>query len=179
MTTLTTTELVYRLLAAVVCGAVIGLNRDLHRKAAGFRTFSLVSLGSGLVALIIVQFAPGEPDAMSRVIQGVLTGIGFLGAGVILHEETARQVSGLTTAAAIWLSAGLGMACGAGLYVLALLSLGLALCILLIGRRVEKVSEAFFSRTRSADKPTDPDERQRDGEATNGDSRKDPDNDDH
>lgn len=178
MITLTATELVYRLLAAVACGAVIGLNRDLHHKAAGFRTFSLVSLGSGLVALIIVQFAAGEPNSMSRVIQGVLTGIGFLGAGVILRQETARQVSGLTTAAAIWLSAGLGMACGAGLYLLALLSLGLALCILLIGRRVERVSKAFFGRSHGVDKHTDTHSRQKNGETDAG-TRDDPDSDDH
>ena len=69
------------------CGAVIGLNRDLHRKSAGFRTFGLVSVGSAIVALVITQVSP-DVNAVSRVIQGVLTGIGVLGAGVILHQPT-------------------------------------------------------------------------------------------
>ena len=100
-----------RLLLALACGAVIGLNRDLHRKSAGFRTFGLVSVGSAIVALVITQVSP-DVNAVSRVIQGVLTGIGFLGAGVILHQPTSSRVTGLTTAAAVWLTAGLGLACG-------------------------------------------------------------------
>ena len=90
-------EALYRLLMALACGAVIGLNRDRHRKSAGFRTFSLVSVGSAVVALAMTQTS-SDANAVSRVIQGVLTGIGFLGAGVILHQPTSSRVTGLTTA---------------------------------------------------------------------------------
>src|ERR1700722_9885594 len=76
-------EALYRLLMALACGAVVGLNRDRHRKSAGFRTFSLVSVGSAVVALAMTETS-SDANAVSRVIQGVLTGIGFLGAGVIL-----------------------------------------------------------------------------------------------
>jgi len=97
---LSLTELLLRLATAVVCGAVIGLNRDLRNKPAGLRTFGLVGLGSAIVTLTIVQMGGGAPDAASRVIQGVVTGIGFLGAGLILHRGQPAKVAGLTTAAA-------------------------------------------------------------------------------
>jgi putative Mg2+ transporter-C (MgtC) family protein len=106
-------DMLARLLLALACGAVIGLNRDLHGKSVGFRTFGLVSAGSAIVALVITQVST-DVNAVSRVIQGVLTDIGFLGAGVILHQPTSSRVTGLTTAAAVWLTAGLGLACGLG-----------------------------------------------------------------
>jgi putative Mg2+ transporter-C (MgtC) family protein len=87
MATFSTSDAFVRLLTALACGAVIGLNRDLHKKSAGFRTFGLVSVGSAIVALAITEISP-DPNAVSRVIQGILTGIGFLGAGVILHQPT-------------------------------------------------------------------------------------------
>jgi putative Mg2+ transporter-C (MgtC) family protein len=128
-------DIVARLALSVVVGAVIGLNRDLHHKQAGVRTNALVSLGAALAVLVVMP--PGVDDthridAMSRVIQGVLTGIGFLGAGVILRDPISRHVSGLTTAAAVWLSALLGIACGAGAYIAVgvalLLGLGVIVC---------------------------------------------------
>jgi putative Mg2+ transporter-C (MgtC) family protein len=93
-------DMLARLLLALACGAVIGLNRDLHGKSVGFRTFGLVSAGSAIVALVITQVST-DVNAVSRVIQGVLTDIGFLGAGVILHQPTSSRVTGLTTAAAV------------------------------------------------------------------------------
>lgn len=138
-------EMLPRLLLALACGAVIGVNRDLHGKSAGFRTFSLVSVGSAIVALLIIQLG-ADPNAVSRVIQGVLTGIGFLGAGVILHQPTSSRVSGLTTAAAVWLAAGLGFACGLGQFPLALAGLAIALLILIIGKPVERLFERAFLR---------------------------------
>jgi len=136
MVTLSTWETFARLGMALACGAVVGLNRDLHRKSAGFRTFGLVSVGSAIVALVMIQTSP-DPNAVSRVIQGVLTGIGFLGAGVILHQPTSSRVTGLTTAAAVWLTAGLGLACGLGQFPLALAGLAVALVILIVGRPIE------------------------------------------
>jgi len=130
-------EILLRLLAAFICGAAIGLNREFHRKPAGFRTFALVSLGSAIVVLSMQQSA--GPDAVSRAVQGIVTGIGFLGAGVIFRRETPHKVSGLTTAAAIWLTAGLGTAAGLGQYVLVIASTALSLLLLLLGGRFERL----------------------------------------
>jgi putative Mg2+ transporter-C (MgtC) family protein len=154
MATLSTWDAFLRLLTALACGAVIGLNRDLHKKSAGFRTFGLVSVGSAIVALAITEMSP-DPNAVSRVIQGVLTGIGFLGAGVILHQPTSSRVTGLTTAAAVWLTAGLGIACGLGEFPLALAGLAVALLILIIGRPIELYLEKIFPAKRGKARPSD------------------------
>jgi putative Mg2+ transporter-C (MgtC) family protein len=134
-------EIVARLSLSVLVGAVIGLNRDLHHKQAGVRTNALVSLGSALAVLASVP--PGASDAhatdvLSRVIQGILTGIGFLGAGVILRDPVSRHVSGLTTAAAIWLAALLGAACGAGAYAAVVVALILGLGAIAFGGPIER-----------------------------------------
>src|SRR3954453_9251045 len=90
-------DIIVRLGAAIVIGGVIGLNRDLHHKPTGVRTLALVALGSALAVLAVAH----DPQAdISRVIQGVITGVGFIGAGVILHRPTEKRVHGLTTAAA-------------------------------------------------------------------------------
>lgn len=130
-------DVLLRLLMAFACGAVIGLNREFHRKPAGFRTFALVSMGSAIV--VIVMEAGGGPDAMSRVVQGILTGIGFLGAGVIFRREAPSKVSGLTTAAAIWLTAGLGIAAGMGQYAVAAVCTVISLLVLLFGGPFERL----------------------------------------
>lgn len=143
MIALSTPEMLARLLMALACGAVIGLNRDLHHKSAGFRTFGLVSVGSAIVAVVITQMSP-DANAASRVIQGVLTGIGFLCAGVILHQPTSSRVTGLTTAAAVWLTAALGLACGLGQFPLAIAGLGVALLVLFVGRPLELYLEKVF-----------------------------------
>jgi putative Mg2+ transporter-C (MgtC) family protein len=135
--TLTTGAWALRLGVAVFCGAILGLNRDLHHKPAGFRTFSLVSLASTTITLLFVELGRGDPTAVSRVVQGIVTGIGFLGAGLILHRG-ARKVSGLTTAAAVWLAAVLGVACGLGFLTLALVVVFATLAILTIGRPLER-----------------------------------------
>lgn len=143
MANLSTSEALIRLFMALACGAVIGLNRALHGKSAGFRTFSLISVGSALIAIVITETSL-DPNAVSRVIQGVLTGIGFLGAGVILHQPTSSRVTGLTTAAAVWLTAGLGLASGLGQFPLAISGLAIAIVILLIGRPIEHFVEKIF-----------------------------------
>jgi len=134
-------EISARLSLAVVVGAVIGLNRDLHRKPAGVRTNALVSLGTALTVIVIAP--PGDDlihryDALSRVIQGVVTGIGFLGAGVIVRDSARKHVSGLTTAAAIWFSAILGLACGTGAYMPVVVALALALIVITCGGPFER-----------------------------------------
>jgi putative Mg2+ transporter-C (MgtC) family protein len=131
-------EIVLRLLMAFACGAVIGLNREFQGKPAGFRTFGLVSIGSAVVVIVMeMEFGTGA-DAVSRVIQGVLTGIGFLGAGVIFRGKSPDQVEGLTTAAAVWLTAGLGMAAGAGHYLIATIGTVLGLALLVLGGPFER-----------------------------------------
>ena len=130
-----------RLGMAVFVGALIGLNRDLHHKPAGVRTHALVSLGTAL--MVIVVMPPGVDDthrydALSRVIQGVLTGIGFLGAGVILRNPDKQHITGLTTAATIWVTSLLGIACGAGLYLPVLVALLFGTAVLLFGGRLER-----------------------------------------
>lgn len=134
-----------RLGLAVVVGGLIGLNRDLHHKPAGVRTHALVSLGTALMVIAILP--PGgevgqRVDALSRVIQGVLTGIGFLGAGVILHD--AGRVRGLTTAATVWLTALLGVACGAGQYVAVTIALVLGALAVQLGGGIERAFRRRF-----------------------------------
>lgn len=133
-------DIVARLSLSLVVGAVIGLNRDLHHKQAGVRTNVLVSLGAALAVIVVMP--PGQDDAhridaLSRVIQGVLTGIGFLGAGVILRDPVKHHVTGLTTAAAVWLAALLGVACGAGAYFTVIVTLILALIAIVFGGSFE------------------------------------------
>lgn len=129
-------DLVLRLLAGLLTGALIGLDRNLRGKAAGMRTLGLVSLGAA-TAVCLVTLGGHPPDALSRVLQGVLTGIGFLGVGVIAKHGTHARPQGLTTAAAIWLAAVLGAAAGAGYYVVTGTALLLGMALLWLGGRFE------------------------------------------
>jgi putative Mg2+ transporter-C (MgtC) family protein len=150
-------EILLRLLMAFACGAVIGLNREFHHKPAGFRTFGLVSIGSAVVVIVMHLEVHAGPDAVSRVIQGVLTGIGFLGAGVIFRRESPSKVAGLTTAAAVWLTAGLGVAAGAGQYAVAAAGMVMGLILLLLGGPFERLLTRNRKRTDAAqsDEPED------------------------
>jgi putative Mg2+ transporter-C (MgtC) family protein len=148
-------EILLRLLMAFACGAVIGLNREFRRKPAGFRTFGLVSIGTAVIVLAM-QLSGGS-DAVSRVIQGVVTGIGFLGAGVIFRREHPHhKVTGLTTAAAVWLTAGRGVAAGLGEYVLASAGVLSGLLLLVLGSRFEHLITG--RRTKGRPKPGDGDQ---------------------
>ena len=100
-------EVILRLGGATLIGTAIGLNRDLHGKPTGVRTLGLVGLGSALVVLSVAQ---GSSVDASRIIQGIVTGVGFLGAGVIFRSE-GHHVHGLTTAACVWVTACIGAAC--------------------------------------------------------------------
>jgi putative Mg2+ transporter-C (MgtC) family protein len=143
---LSTADIIIRLLSALACGAIIGLNRDFRGKPAGFRTFGMVGLGSALIVIVMHQVNGSGADAMSRVIQGVLTGIGFLGAGMILHRQHPAKVAGLTTAASVWLTAGLGMAAGAGQLTVTWIALALGLLLLIFGGPCEKLLERLLRR---------------------------------
>jgi putative Mg2+ transporter-C (MgtC) family protein len=111
-------DVALRLGGAAFAGIVVGVNRDLANKPIGMRTLGLVSLGAAIVTVAALQ-VPGmseNPDALSRVvqglIQGVMAGISFIGAGVILRDAKAGTVEGLTTAGSVWITAALGIACG-------------------------------------------------------------------
>ena len=144
-------EIALRLGCATLAGAVLGLNRELRGKPAGLRTNALVSLGSALLILAGIGIAAGldrelQANVMSRVMQGIITGVGFLGAGVILRDTGGTQVHGLTTAATIWLTATLGVLCGAGMWPVALLGVGLTLAVLILGKPLEKFLHRKFPK---------------------------------
>ena len=145
-----------RLCAALLAGGLLGLNRELHGKPAGFRTHALVSLGAAVATIAALRLADGslipDPGAIGRVAQGILTGIGFLGAGVILRDP-AGHVTGLTTAATIWICAVLGMVCGLGYWHVLAVTLGLTAFALLFGHPLERLAERLFKRR--VDKPPD------------------------
>ena len=145
-------EIALRLGVAVIIGSALGLNRDLHGNPAGLRTHSLVSLGAAVATMLCQNRAgdnlgSGDVDSVSRVLQGILTGIGFLGAGVILQDRRGH-ITGLTTAAAIWLCAVLGAACGLGYWHVILIAAGLVAVVLGIGGPIERVMERLFDRKR-------------------------------
>lgn len=118
-----------RLLAALIVGAVIGYERERIGKAAGLRTHMLVAMGTALIVIACVESGMHE-DALSRVIQGLVTGIGFLGAGTILKRIEEREIQGLTTAAGIWMTAAASAAVGLGQIVIALIGTVLAWLVL-------------------------------------------------
>jgi putative Mg2+ transporter-C (MgtC) family protein len=122
-----------RLLFAAALGGLLGYERERRGKAAGIRTHMLVAVGSAIVVLVPVQAGFGD-DAMSRVIQGLLAGIGFLCAGSILKLEGEESIQGLTTAAGLWMTTGIGLAAGLGRESTAVISTVLALAILALER---------------------------------------------
>ena len=134
-------EITSRLVSAVLIGGVIGLDRNLHGKPSGMKTLGLVALGSSLATMASLgfEFQPAAHDgaAVSRVIQGIITGIGFLGAGVIVHERSSERVRGLTTAASIWVTASIGIVCGLGLWQIAGIATLIVLVLFILGRPLE------------------------------------------
>src|SRR5881227_3681163 len=130
-----TLDIAVRLCAAALVGVLLGLNRDLHGKSTGVRTLGLVCLGSALAVLSI--HAVTGTDA-SRVIQGIVTGVGFLGAGVIVRGSTGHRVHGLTTAACVWVTACLGAACAIAEWQIVVLGVVLVFVILIFGGPFEK-----------------------------------------
>ncbi|MBK8473101.1 MAG: MgtC/SapB family protein [Sphingobacteriales bacterium] len=128
---------VVKLLLALAVGAAIGSEREYRNKTAGFRTITLICVASALFTILSLKIGNSSPD---RIAANVVTGIGFLGAGSIFKEE--NRVSGLTTAATIWVSAALGMAIGAGYAGLALVALAFILLILLLLSRLEGFIDA-------------------------------------
>ena len=134
-------EIYVRLGIAMLMGCVLGVDRDLHHKPAGLRVLALVSVGACVITMASVRSFEGYSQVPSNgvlpTIQGILSGIGFLGAGVILRAQGRDEVHGLTTAAAIWVSAILGMTCGLGQFALSTGAFIVSWFILVVGRYVE------------------------------------------
>jgi putative Mg2+ transporter-C (MgtC) family protein len=134
-------DAVLRMLCAVLVGCVIGLDRDLHGKPTGMKTLGLVSLGSCIATMGAVDFGswPFPPDGgIARVAQGIVTGIGFLGAGVIIKHPGDKRIRGLTTAASIWVTAAVGILCGMGVWSLAFIATIILMVLMTVGRTIEK-----------------------------------------
>jgi len=118
-------EIIYRLILGTILGALIGIERSFFKKQAGMRTFALVSLGATLFSVSAIYF---PTDAAARILANIVLGIGFLGAGLIFLKD--EHIYGITTAAALWTTAGIGMAVGQGFYIEAFLTTILVLIIL-------------------------------------------------
>ncbi|HET9211452.1 MAG TPA: MgtC/SapB family protein [Thermoanaerobaculia bacterium] len=150
-------QILLRLTVAAVIGTVLGLNREIHGKPAGMRTHALVSLGAALITLISLELVTVgrqvDSAAVLRTIQGLMAGIGFLGGGVILRDDSHQSVHGLTTAASVWVVASLGIACGAGQWLTALMALVLTLVVLVFLGRIEKRCIAWLTRGKIPEEP--------------------------
>ena len=131
------TQLVVRLLVAAFLGGLLGLEREMQGKAAGIRTHMLVASSSALIVLVPVQMG-FDGEALSRVLQGLLAGIGFLCAGAILKLEREEQVTGLTTAASVWMTSAIGISAGLGREMTAALATLLVLFILWLERPLQR-----------------------------------------
>lgn len=135
-----------RISLAIFVGGIVGLERQIERKPAGLRTHMLVSLGAALFVMAGLQLGSDAINNTSRIIQGIVSGIGFLGAGEIFAKSKTAlnevKVQGLTSAAAIWVSASLGVAAGSGLWIMALTA-SIATVLIL---RVIKYAETYFDR---------------------------------
>ena len=137
-------EILMRVACAALAGICLGLNRWLHHKSAGVKTHALVAIGSATAVMVVL---PGNGfdgqvttalEASSRVVQGILAGIGFLGAGVIMHNARGKRIQGLTTAASIWTTTVLGAAFGRGLFIMPFIALAAVGLSLLTGNWLEQ-----------------------------------------
>lgn len=141
-------DLILKLLAGLLAGIAVGWERTLKQKSAGLRTFGLVGLGTAAATAVFTE--PLHADAASRVVQGILTGIGFLGAGVIIRREDDGMPHGLTTAAAVWVTAALGCAAGLGQWRITATATVLTLVLLFINHSVERWIQGREARKREA-----------------------------
>lgn len=150
------TTIALRLGLALLAGSILGLNRWLHHKSAGIRTHSLVAIGSATAVILISDFVKDDAQAMSRVLQGLITGLGFLGAGVIIHEQRSSKIHGLTTAASLWTCALVGAAFGGGQFVLGLFSIGAIFTALALGGPLERLVSRLLGIERGSEISNDP-----------------------
>jgi putative Mg2+ transporter-C (MgtC) family protein len=124
-----------RLLLAALLGAILGAEREMRQRAAGFRTNTLIALGSAAFTIVSIQLAAQDGGDPTRIPSQIVTGIGFLGGGAILRGQ--GDIRGLTTAATVWVNAAIGMAAGAGFYALAITSTLVTLFVLTVFLRIE------------------------------------------
>ena len=146
-------EMTLRLCGATIAGMLIGINRDIHNKPIGMRTLGLVGLGSAIVILSgsVYEGLHFGQDAVSRVVQGIMTGLGFLGAGAILRGQDQMQVQGLTTAATVWIAAGLGVTAGLGAWFITIAGTLVTLFLLTYGTRLERRLIRIFGNKPNAE----------------------------
>ncbi len=141
---------------AVLAGALIGINRDFHHKSIGLRTLGLVSLAACILVLTVSQYAQQHGsagyDAVSRVTQGIVSGIGFLGAGVILRAPDQVHVLGLTTAATILVVAALGISCGVAAWPILILGFAGTMVLLVACGPLERSIQRRIDRARTESK---------------------------
>lgn len=149
-------EIMLRLFGATLAGMVIGINRDLHNKPIGMRTLGIVALGSAIVILSgsVYEGLHFDQDAVSRVIQGILTGLGFLGAGSILRAKDGTEVQGLTTASTVWIAAALGVTAALGAWFITIAGTLVTLLVLTYGTRLEARLIRVFGGNRNSDADT-------------------------
>ena len=133
-------RVIVRLLAATILGAIVGFERERAGKPAGLRTHTLVCLGTAVFVLVCTSVGMSS-DGLSRVIQGIITGIGFIGAGSILKVTEQHAIKGLTTAAAVWMTAAIGVGVGLGAIGIAALTTLLAIIILAVVGAIEGRAE--------------------------------------
>jgi putative Mg2+ transporter-C (MgtC) family protein len=138
-------DVILRLGGATLIGAAIGLNRDLRGKPIGVRTLGLVGLASAIAVLAVVPAGGDDISAASRVMQGIVTGIGFLGAGVIVRSHIGKAVHGLTSAACAWTTACLGMVCGLAAWPIVVTGFLLVFILLILGGPFERMSHRWFA----------------------------------
>ncbi|HKI69277.1 MAG TPA: MgtC/SapB family protein [Verrucomicrobiae bacterium] len=136
-------EISLRLAAAALLGGALGLNRYIHHKYVGIRTLSVVSLSGA--ALIVAAVPVFSSEGVSRVIQGLLTGVGFIGAGVIVHARHSADVRGLTSAATVFLCMATGILCGLADWQLIIILAAMSILLLTFGGRLERFLSARFS----------------------------------
>jgi putative Mg2+ transporter-C (MgtC) family protein len=156
-------EISWRLSLAALAGVLLGANRWLHHKSAGVKTHALVSIGAAVAMLIVMPHDPMSrditrlsADAASRVLQGLVTGIGFLGAGVIIHHARDKRVQGLTTAASIWITTLIGAAIGTGQLALGTIAVVATGLVLLVGNAIERLVDSQLGDKSGTPKEDDP-----------------------
>lgn len=140
-------DIAMRLVVAAIAGMAVGLNRDIHNKPIGMRTLGLVSIGSAIVILSgsVYEGLHFAQDAVSRVVQGILTGLGFLGAGAIIRGKHGTEVQGLTTASTVWIAASLGITAGLGAWFITFAGTVMTLFLLTFGKTMEEKLIRLFS----------------------------------
>jgi putative Mg2+ transporter-C (MgtC) family protein len=146
-------ELIKRLCLSAALGAVLGMEREWRQKDAGLRTNILIAMGSALFTVMSIDVSTGSGGDSTRIASGIVTGIGFLGAGAIMRKGS--SIKGLTTAAMIWVNAAIGVAVGGGEYRVAIIATTVALVVLVVLDPIERALVRRHKPRKQADAPTD------------------------